>query len=184
MLHYDEITSDTAPRADCGFSRRSGAGGIQNRQGPYKDEMRQFAQILLVDPDPESARSFTDTLGQLEYPNQVARAFTSDQALRMLEDRERFWRQNPDLILLDVSARNNVGIEVLAYAKGIPLFRAIPVIVFAAPADHEQIRRAYDLHANVVLAKPAGFAETWATLDAVCRVWIKLALEPRVREME
>ncbi len=138
--------------------------------------MRQFAQILLVDPDSESARDLADTLRQLECPNQVARAATSEQALRMLEDRERFWRQNPDLILLNASTPHSVGLEVLAYAKGFPLFRAIPVVVLVAPADYEQARRAYDLHANVVVARPNGFTESLATLDAVCRIWLKLAL--------
>ena len=134
-----------------------------------------------MDSNAESAHFIIETLKQLEFPNHVVRASNAKEAIAMLQDADRFWRQHPDLILLDLSVADESSLELLMFIKEPPwaaIYRSVPVVVMAGSSQNGEARRAQSLCANVVIPKPQTFPEAIRTLDAVCRVWLKIAVRP------
>src|SRR5215472_4920477 len=62
----------------------------------------------------------------------------------------------PDLIVLDLQLSDPEGCAMLTEIKRDPQLRRIPVIVLASSDSCEHVPRAYDLHANACICKPAG----------------------------
>lgn len=156
-----------------------------NARGPNPDdqqhrmvEMEKTGHILLIEDTVSGARLVAEALKRLEYPHLLTRAESADRAMEMLEDGERFFRRNPDLILLDLHLPAGDGFEALATMKQIPRYRAIPIVVLTTSQDRAEIRRAYDLHANAVVGKGNNLDELTEALDAICRMWLKVAGRP------
>lgn len=104
------------------------------------------------------------------------------QAIEFLEDRERFWRRNPDLILLDSALPGEYGFEVLRFVKSVPLYRPIPLVMLASPSRNGEVRRAWDMYVNAIVPMPQTSTDMVATLDAICRLWLVVALRPAPAE--
>jgi CheY-like chemotaxis protein len=83
----------------------------------------------------------------------------------------------PDLILLDLRMPRKNGFEVLAEVKQDPKLRGIPVVVLTSSDAPQDIRMAYDLHANCYVTKPmdlAGFRKATTALSQFWLAFVKL----------
>lgn len=136
--------------------------------------------ILLVEDCPAYARLVAAGLAQTSVPHHLTRATTGERALELLEDRERFSRRNPDLILLDVNLPGQDGFEVLSRIKSSAIYRTIPVVVMSASTDSLVMRRAYDLHANAYFRKGETPEATTEALETICRMWLTVASRPAI----
>jgi CheY-like chemotaxis protein len=144
--------------------------------------MTDEAHILLVEDSPAYARLIAASLARVSVPHHLTRAMTGERAIELLEDRERFSRRNPDLILLDLHLPGRDGFEVLSRLKSSSIYRTIPVVMMSSSADELVVRRAYDLHANAFVRKSDGLEETIEALETICRMWLKLAVRQAVSE--
>lgn len=61
------------------------------------------------------------------------------------------------LVLLDLNLPDMTGIDVLARIKANEHTRRAPVIVLTTTDDQREIRRCYDLGANVYITKPLNY---------------------------
>jgi CheY-like chemotaxis protein len=61
----------------------------------------------------------------------------------------------PCLVLLDLKLPKVSGLEVLKWIRQQPAIHLLPVIVFSSSNKPEDVRTAYELHANAYLVKPA-----------------------------
>lgn len=138
----------------------------------------EAAHILLLEDTHAGARLVAEALGFLEYPHMLTRAESADRALELLSDCERFSRRNPDLILLDLHMAGRNGFDVLTILKETPRYRAIPVVVLSASQEKADVSRAFDLHANAVIHKGQNLEDLIQALDAICRLWLKIAVRP------
>jgi CheY-like chemotaxis protein len=91
-------------------------------------------------------------------------------------DRERF--PIPALMLLDLKMPMRSGFEVLEWARRQPELKYLPVIVFTASNQEEDMKRAYELGANAYVVKPNNLAETVEALKAIKAFWLKLNEQP------
>lgn len=87
---------------------------------------------------------------------------------------------NPDLILLDLNLPRMNGHEVLAQIRADERLKLIPVIVLTTSEAPEDVRRAYELHANSYVTKPADLDRLFATLAAIEAFWLSCAVGPPV----
>jgi CheY-like chemotaxis protein len=85
----------------------------------------------------------------------------------------------PDLILLDLELSDAEGCEMLSEIKRDPQLKRIPVVVLADSESYQDIFRAYDLHANAYICKPADREQLVRVLRATLHFWLTLARLPR-----
>ncbi len=92
------------------------------------------------------------------------------RALRFLRQAEEYAHAPvPALIVLDLGLPDAHGLQFLAQVKADPELRVIPVVVLSSSQRPSDIRRAYGLHANAYILKPAdydGFADVVRQIDA------------------
>jgi two-component system, chemotaxis family, response regulator Rcp1 len=120
------------------------------------------------------------------------------EAFRAAKVRNRFWvaedgveaiaflrRQNgyanaprPDLILLDLNLPRKDGRQVLKEIKEDESLRRIPVVVLTTSRSEEDVRRAYDLHANCYISKPVDFHHLSEVVQSIEDFWLTVARLP------
>jgi DNA-binding response OmpR family regulator len=61
------------------------------------------------------------------------------------------------LILLDLNLPDMTGVQILEKVKANPHTRRSPVIVLTTTDDEREIKRCYDLGANVYITKPVNY---------------------------
>ena len=84
----------------------------------------------------------------------------------------------PGLMFLDLKLPGISGLYLLAWIKGNPEFRHIPVVVFTSSDDPEDLRRAYQFGANSYLIKPVAFEDFVDMIRVTGTYWITMNSTP------
>ncbi len=84
----------------------------------------------------------------------------------------------PDMIFLDLNLPKKDGREVLAHIKTDPQLRRIPVAILTTSDDENDVRRSYELQANVFMVKPTGLEEFVDLVRRTFDYWFTLAKLP------
>jgi chemotaxis family two-component system response regulator Rcp1 len=136
------------------------------------------ARVLVVEDNPEDVRLLREALsaGQVEVEIEVA--CDGEQAVEVLTRSIDDDSRRPDLVLLDLNLPRKTGSEVLAEVKVNPALRRIPIIVLSGSAADQDIREAYDLHANAYMRKPRDFPALRGLVAEIERFWLEQALLP------
>jgi CheY-like chemotaxis protein len=141
--------------------------------------MARQAHILLVEDNKADVRLTREALRMGKVKGEMSVARSAKEALAMLRGEGSYHgAPRPHLILLDLNLPGMGGLELLAEIKGDPDLRRIPVIVLTTSRAEEDVRRAYDLHANCYVAKPAGLDRFVEMVKAIEGFWLKLAELP------
>ena len=77
----------------------------------------------------------------------------------------------PALILLDLRLPGFDGLDILRSIKSNEQLMDIPVVILTSSEAAEDVRRAYDLHANGYLVKPIDFKTLSEMLADVVSYW-------------
>ncbi len=105
--------------------------------------------VLVVDDSSATRDWIAGILEDLEGEEVEAVSCASGfEALRALPSR-RF-----DLIVTDINMPDIHGLELLAWVRGNPATRAIPVLVISTESSERDVRRGLALGANEYLTKP------------------------------
>ena len=136
-------------------------------------------EILLVEDNAGDVRLTEQCLQEGGAAPSLHVLGRGDEALAYLRREGRFASAPAtDLVLLDLSLSGKSGRELLVEIKRDPALARIPVIVLTASQSSEDMRHAYDSHANCFIAKPpdeAGFSSAIASLRAF---WLTHAILP------
>ena len=134
----------------------------------HQRRMTERANILLVEDSETDARLVELAVRDTQWISSLDTAVDGEKALEYLEKSQE-GRGLPHLILLDLNMPRMNGFELLQRLKREDSpFRRIPVIVLTTSSATEDVRKAYDLHANSYICKPGDFRtfEKWlATLE-------------------
>jgi CheY-like chemotaxis protein len=134
--------------------------------------------ILLIDDDPDQAQLTSDILesGEIEIDLKVKIVHGGAEAIDFLRSEFMCWSQQlPSVILLDLHMPKISGFDVLKYVKAHRRLRRIPVIIFSASHETDEITRCYDLSANTFIKKTL---DRVATLEAFTTYWFNTACLP------
>jgi two-component system, OmpR family, KDP operon response regulator KdpE len=116
------------------------------------------ATILVVDDEPQLRRVMLATLTDLGYT--VVDAKSGEEAL------ERFHREPPDIVLLDL---NMPGIGGLETCRAIRMGSDVPIIILSVRnTEHDKVE-ALDAGADDYVTKPFGIQELLARIRAAMR---------------
>lgn len=108
--------------------------------------MPEKPRILLVDDEPDLVQMVSIRLTAAGY--EVIPAYDGQQAL------EEVKQARPNLIILDLMLPRVDGYKVCRLLKFDERYRAIPILIFTARAQAEDIQLATECGADAYLTKP------------------------------
>lgn len=136
--------------------------------------------ILLVEDDPADARLTAEALREAAIPHQLVTLRDGMEALAYLRRQDAFaTAPRPDLILTDLNLPRLSGHELLSIIKEDTDLQGIPVVMFTTSAAPGDVQRAYQLHVNAYITKPADVDQFFAVFDIIKRFWGETAQLPR-----
>jgi CheY-like chemotaxis protein len=137
------------------------------------------AQILLVEDSRADAELTIELLRGAQFANEVHVARDGQEALDFLRKQGAFPDvPTPDLVLLDINLPRLNGHEVLERVKSDPALRMIPVIMLSTSRAENDVRRAYDQHANCFVAKPLDLRRFTEVISAIESFWLSIVQLP------
>jgi CheY-like chemotaxis protein len=86
----------------------------------------------------------------------------------------------PDIVLLDLAMPKMGGLEVLAWIRGQPQFRRLPVIVLTTSVHEEDAKKAYEAGANSFVVKPNDFNQLVEAIRSLGDFWLDGSLLPTI----
>jgi two-component system, chemotaxis family, response regulator Rcp1 len=136
-------------------------------------------EILLVEDNAADADLMVEALKEGTLRSNVHVVDNGEDAVAYLR-REGPYADavSPDLILLDLHLPRLDGHGVLREVKEDDLLRRIPIVIFTASRDEEDIRAAYDLYANCCVSKPTDLEEYGSVVRRIEQFWLRVARRP------
>jgi two-component system, chemotaxis family, response regulator Rcp1 len=134
-------------------------------------------RLLIVDDNPADAELLRQLLKTLKRPYEAYYAIDGLDALDFLYCRNTYVNAPPpNLILLDINMPRMDGHEVLARLKSDQELSIIPIIMLSTSSSPDDIRKAYQLHANCYVPKPTTVDRAQKLIQAVEAFWMDVAV--------
>jgi CheY-like chemotaxis protein len=149
---------------------------------------RRNSTVLLVEDDPNDVVLTQRAFDRAGFANPLQIVGDGEQAIAYLSgaasyaDRGRF--PLPILLLLDLKLPRKSGFDVLAWIRGAPTMRRLPVVVLTSSQQSPDINRAYDAGANSYLVKPVAFENLLGLVQTLGLYWIMTNEGPVIGEPE
>ena len=139
-------------------------------------------EILLVEDSPADVRLTIEALKEAKVANRLSVVDDGVKAMDFLHQQNGYAdAPRPDLILLDLNLPRMDGREVLAQIKADPTLQRIPVVVLTTSSAHDDILKAYELHANCYITKPVDFRQFMVVVKAIEDFWLTIVKLPSGR---
>ena len=138
--------------------------------------MKKSPVILIVEDNPGDVRLIKEALNTSFIEPTLHFVRDGLEATRFLKTRMQ--DGFPHLMVLDLNLPQKSGFEVLQFVKRHERLKRIPVIVLSSSQNPEDVAKAYDLHANCYLTKPANFEAFFDVVQALEFFWIRIANLP------
>jgi chemotaxis family two-component system response regulator Rcp1 len=140
------------------------------------DGKTAIVEILLVEDDRDDYDLMREALEEGCLNPQITWLDNGEDAVAYLQHKESFAvSRTPDLILLDLHLPLMNGHEVLEVIKTDALLRRIPIVIMTGTNSEEAIRKAYDLHANCCVSKPADREQFAAAVKKIENFWLRVS---------
>jgi CheY-like chemotaxis protein len=116
--------------------------------------------IVMVEDDEGHARLIERNIRRAGVNNEIMAFKDGTSALAYLLGADGTGEENGArslLILLDLNLPDMTGVDILAKVKSNTYLKRSPVIVLTTTDDQREIKRCYDLGANVYITKPVNY---------------------------
>ena len=116
--------------------------------------------IVMVEDDEGHARLIERNIRRAGVSNEIISFKDGTSALAYLLGADGTGEENSArslLILLDLNLPDMTGVDILAKVKSNTHIKRSPVIVLTTTDDQREIKRCYDLGANVYITKPVNY---------------------------
>lgn len=134
-------------------------------------------KILMIDDNPTDVLLIKEAFAFCEGNCEVYVAEDGVYALEFLRRQGEFLHApRPDIILLDLNMPRKSGLEVLTELKSDLDFKRIPVIVYTSSVTKEDIKAAYNHHANSYIRKSVDFDDCIRTAKSIKDFWFTFSV--------
>lgn len=116
--------------------------------------------ILMIEDDEGHARLIEKNIRRAGVNNEILPFTDGSSALAYLFGADGSGEVSAGrhlLVLLDLNLPDMTGISILERIKGNAHTRRTPVVVLTTTDDEQEIKRCYDLGANVYITKPVNY---------------------------
>lgn len=155
------------------------------------DQLNQDTQdrplnILLVDDNESDLKITLRAFAQAKLKNAVFPVHSGRECLDFLghqgsyQDHAKY--PVPDLILLDINMPVMDGFKVLSALKADLGFRDIPVIMFSASNNEQDVAKSYALGASSFIQKPVAYEDFVKVVEGFNFYWHAANRLPRRKE--
>jgi chemotaxis family two-component system response regulator Rcp1 len=136
-------------------------------------------EVLLVEDNPGDIRLIQEAFKEGEVNSHLNVTRDGEQAMAYLRQEGTYSRSpRPAFILLDLNLPRKDGREVLEEIKSDKSLRQIPVVILSTSTNAEDVRRAYDLHANCYVPKPLDVDKLVQLGRSLEEFWLSTVLLP------
>lgn len=134
--------------------------------------------LLLVEDSEADVVLTTEAFEDAQILVDIMVATDGARALELLQEAARTTVRLPELILLDLNLPKVDGLTVLETIKADPVLKVIPVIVMTSSRSPQDLRNAYERHANSLIAKPVTPTDFVSTVQAIHDYWLSVVRLP------
>ena len=116
--------------------------------------------IVMVEDDDGHARLIERNIRRAGVNNEIVPFTDGTTALKYLlgsDGSGEVSKNRALLVLLDLNLPDMSGVDILAKVKSNPHTRLSPVVILTTTDDEREIKRCYDLGANVYITKPVDY---------------------------
>lgn len=139
--------------------------------------------ILIVEDEEAHAELIRRAILKADRVNRIDVVGDGEEALDYMFNRGAYYDPeqypHPAMVLLDIKLPGMGGLEVLKRIKGDRVLKMIPVIMLTTSDREQDIKFAYQNHANSYLTKPIGFTAFEKKVLELGRYWTMLNEPPR-----
>lgn len=131
-------------------------------------------EIFLVEDNPADVFLLREAFRRSHTHIHLKVAYSGEEALGYLHKREGDARiPEPRLIILDLNLPKKSGWEILTELKYDPRLKHIPVLILTGKPSPSDIRLAYHLNANTLIAKPSDLIHFELLVKYLQDFWIE-----------
>ena len=138
--------------------------------------------ILLIEDDADEIHLMKRALAKAGLVNPLHVITHGSEVIPYFEGKAEYADRSryplPGLVFLDLKLPGISGLYLLAWIKGNPDLRHIPVVLFTSSDNPEDLRRAYQFGVNSYLIKPMAFDEFVEMIRVTGTYWISLNSTP------
>ena len=140
---------------------------------------RESRHVLVVEDNPDDVRFIRKAFESLHADVDLDVVGNGEDALRYLRHEGKYTESPvPALVLLDLNLPLMSGRDVLAAAKSDPVLMLLPIIILSGSTNEDDIRKAYELHANSYVSKPMNVAAFREIARLIAEFWLDTASRP------
>jgi two-component system, response regulator len=144
--------------------------------------MFESKEILLVEDNASSRELIFHALQETHLANNVRMvpdgAEALDYVFRRGKHADRDPHNPPVLILLDLKLPHVGGLEILRELRAQECTRLIPVVVFSASENEQDILRSYEQGANGYVIKPVDYEQFTRVIHDLAIYWLSMNIPP------
>jgi DNA-binding response OmpR family regulator len=122
--------------------------------------MTEHVRIVMVEDDEGHARLIEKNIRRAGVLNEIIGFENGTKAVEFLfgpDGSGKVNRGNALLIMLDLNLPDMSGVDILRRVKENEHLKRTPVVVLTTTDDEMEIKRCYDLGANVYITKPVNY---------------------------
>ena len=122
--------------------------------------MTEHVQIVMVEDDEGHARLIEKNIRRAGVSNEIIPFANGTDAINYLFGTDGTGvgnRGRAMLIMLDLNLPDMSGVDILKRVKENEHLKRTPVVVLTTTDDEREIKRCYDLGANVYITKPVNY---------------------------
>ena len=122
--------------------------------------MTEHVQIIMVEDDEGHARLIEKNIRRAGVNNDIMPFANGTDAVKFLFGADGTGVNNKGramLIMLDLNLPDMSGVDILKRVKENEHLKRTPVVVLTTTDDEREIKRCYDLGANVYITKPVNY---------------------------
>jgi two-component system, chemotaxis family, response regulator Rcp1 len=136
-------------------------------------------KVLLVEDSPSDANLIMTHVQRAHSTSQFFWVEDGESAIDYLHQQGNYPQSSrPNLILLDLNLPQMSGHDVLAHIKTDSSLKQIPVLILTTSDYPADICRAYDLHVNCYLTKPADAQQYRDLTQTIGDFWFRAVQLP------
>jgi len=122
--------------------------------------MTEHVQIIMIEDDEGHARLIEKNIRRAGVNNEILPFANGTEATKFLFGADGTAASNRGramLIMLDLNLPDMSGVDILRRVKENDHLKRTPVVVLTTTDDEREIKRCYDLGANVYITKPVNY---------------------------
>jgi two-component system, response regulator len=134
--------------------------------------------ILVVEDADEDFATVLDAARRLGLPNEIRRASSGDEGVRLLRQSLHTPASLPALVLLDLNTPKGDGRDALLAIHKDDKLRALPLVVLSTSSNPRDLAFCYACGANAYHVKPVQHGAHLLVLEQLFDYWLRQVVLP------